>query len=1415
MDSTAGVLSLFHDHTQSWFRDAFDGPTPTQTQGWPVLAEGRDALIIAPTGTGKTLAAFLLRLDSLFRRAECGDLPSAVDTLYITPLKALGNDIALNLEKPLQGIRAKFDQARDDRDVRPLPGIRAAIRHGDTAQSERAAMIKRPPHILITTPESLFLLLTSVNGSRMLSTCRTVIVDELHALLATKRGASLSLSLERLSALCERPPQRIGLSATLALPDEGAAFLCGAAPDGSPRPCAVVRPDAVKRADVAVEAPQVERDAGSVWPAMIRETYHAACANTSTLVFVNGRAPAEKMAAGLCTMAADDGEENPTNFARTHHGSLAKERRLEAERMLKSGSLKCLCATGSMELGIDVGEIDLVVQIGAPPTVAGGLQRLGRAGHSPTRVSRMRVLARTPLDTLDAALTVREMQAQRVEPDRAVRLALDVLAQHMLSCASNSASSPAVVDELLEMSRGAWGYRRLERGALVNTLRMLSGDYERGDMRMVRPRLYYDAIHETVKGDTYTRMLACAASTIPDRGLFAVWLEDGSARLGELDEEFVFEARIGDRFMLGAFAWQIVKIERDRVLVKATERAGAQTPFWKGDGFGRPYEVGRRFGERLRALEESMERAGGSNRLNRPLDLPVDDDASRAIRQLLKDQIEATGAVAHDRRIILEHFKTESGYDALMIHSPFGRRVHLPLSMLLRELILNDVGVDTLAFTGEYGILLTTVGCCELPDGLPAGVVRRHGSNADALVSALAALLPSTPLFGMTFRYAAARAMMFGARNGRRQPLWVQRERGARVLDRALSHPDHPLLVESLRECLTEHMDASGLADMLTQLGDGRIESLELRSAKPSPMTADLMLQFAGFEMYDYDPSPAAAAAARLTPDATVLAAMDSSRLRPPDPSILESAAPAPRLASPDALHAWLLTGGDARADELDAPAEWLESLHDADRVLYVEPGLWIAAEQLSEYECLETNAGIARVVERCLRFRGGMTAAQLEDRYARDLSDIIQTLAASGAVVEYGGVLWHSEVYSLASARTRAALRAAVVTAPPEAYAAWLASRMLPPAGPSRLESALRALSGMSMPLPRWEREILPARVPRYRSLQLDALLLSGIFRWSTKAAEDGVPLITFEETQSEGSSGGATRTADELSSLTEQESRVFATLNERGAMFSAALTQTLGFEARDALLSLAGRGLVGNDSLAPMRALNAAHPRVRSKFLAQAGRWFVSRPAEPGGESAESLLEQAFARWGVVCKETFAQSRGQAGSSSGFSWLEALDILRVWEYTGRVRRGYFARGLSGAQFVRDGDFTAIAAALSAPRPDWIVLPAKDPALAWGRLLPHDPERRFIAVDGSVVAMYGGRVELVAERSGQTLRWWDKGTEAVRALADAYRAERVYPEKTRLTAASFPEGGEDALVEAGFKRDGRAFTLWRLDMSV
>ncbi|GHU78318.1 DEAD/DEAH box helicase [Clostridia bacterium] len=1406
MNEQYNVLSEFHPHTRAWFEETFGGPTETQRQGWPVLAQNRDALIIAPTGTGKTLAAFLLRLDALFRQAERGALPNALETLYITPLKALGNDIALNLEKPLKGIRARFDTARGE-NAPPLPTIRTAIRHGDTTQHDRASMIKMPPHILITTPESLFLLLTSVNGARMLSTTRTVIVDELHAVLATKRGASLSLSLERLAALCEKPPQRIGLSATLALPEEGAAFLSGANPDGSARSCAIVKPDTTKRAEILVEAPQSFPNEGTVWPAIIRETYKDACGNRSTLVFVNGRAPAEKVAAGLCNLAAEDGEENPTSFARTHHGSLSKERRLEAETLLKSGQLKALCATGSMELGIDVGEIDMVVQIGAPPTVAGGLQRLGRAGHSPDRVSQMRILTRTPLDTLDAALTVVEMQSKRVEPDHPCVLCLDVLAQH---CLSAVCTSPETVDALLGMARGAWGYRQLDRDALIRVLKMLSGDYERDDLRMVRPRLYYDAIHETAKGDAYTRMLACAASTIPDRGMFAVWLEDGSARLGELEEEFVFEARIGDRFMLGAFPWQIVRIERDRVLVKATDRNGAQTPFWKGDGIGRAYPVGRQIGERLRTLEESF----GSKRGGGPLDLPVDEDGSRVIKQLLHDQFEAIGALAHDRRLIVEHFRTEAGYQAMMVHSPFGGRVHLPLSILLRQTVNNLTGMETLGFTSEYGILLTAVGDGRIPEGLLARIVRERGTDVEALVSTLAALLPPTPLFSLTFRYAAARAMIFGAKGGRRQPLWIQRERGARALDRALAHPEHPLLIEAMRECLTEHMDTAGLSEVLSQLKDGRIETLELHTEKPSPMTADLMFAFTGFEMYDYDPTPAASHTVRLSPDSTILSAVGAAgSLRPPDPAILEAAAPKPKLASPDALHAWLLTGGDARAEELDAPAEWLELLHGDGRTLYVEPGLWIAAEQLAEYDALAER--LPRIVERCLRFRGGMSVAQLEDRYACELTSVITKLINNGSIIEYDGVLWHTEVYSLASARTRAALRAAVTTAPPEAYAAWLAARMLPPAGSSRLESALRALAGMAMPLARWEGEVLPARIPRYRPAQLDALLLAGVFVWRAEVDINiDEPLITFIETDAGGVIPKKSRND---ATLGMEEQRVVEALSQQGAMFGAALTRALRFETRDALLSLASKGFVGNDSLAPMRALDAAHLRTKTKLLAQAGRWFATVQPESVTDSEteskidvtlESTLETALNRWGILCRETFALTRANTGSS----WSDALDILRVWEYTGRVRRGYFVRGLSGAQFVRDAEFMSITAALGSPRPDWAALPARDPALAWGHILPHADERRFMAVDGTVAVIHGGRIELIAERYGQTLRWWDLGAEPLRALVEAFRAERIYPDKTRLSVSNYPEGGADVLEGAGFKHDGSVYTLWRME---
>jgi ATP-dependent Lhr-like helicase len=1401
----------------------------------------RDALIVAPTGTGKTLAAFLFGVDALVRLAEQSALPDETRILYITPLKALGNDIALNLERPLSGIRARFEAQGVS-----LPMINTAIRHGDTLSSARAAMLRKPPHILITTPESLFLLLTGSNGARMLSTIDTVIVDELHAILATKRGASLSLSLERLASICTKPPQRIGLSATIALPGIGAAFLSGADACGAPRPCVEVIAQTDKRADIFVESPRPLPEENSVWPQLLRETYQAAKSHSSTLVFVNGRATAERMAAGLCALADADAstaersiEKQP--FALTHHGSLSKEARLTAERLFKQGQLKCLCATGSMELGIDVGEIDLVIQVGSVPTIANGLQRLGRAGHSPDRVSVMRVLAKTACEALDAALSAQEMLMKRVEPERPPEGCLDVLSQHCLSMVWREMKS---VDELLTLARGAWGYRALSRDTLIDVLRMLSGDYERGVLQSVRPRLYYDAVNERASGDAYTRMLACAASTIPDRGLFPVYLEDGGVRLGELDEECVFEARVGDRYMLGASAWQIVRIERDRVVVRAATREGAQIPFWKGEGIGRSYAVGKRMGERIRALEDDA----GVKSIMRAL--PVDEAAAKNIATLIREQIDAVGALATDRRIVIERFKTEAGYDALMLHSVFGGRAHTALSMLLRAALERETGAQTLLFHNDQGILFLLVGAQTLP-GAPISLINKYYNNIldgdfipcvaeqdcaapstrgedpsalnRRLADALTELLPPTPLFSLIFRQAAARAMIFGARSGRRQPLWIQRERGARALDIALNNPDHPLLQETLRECLTEHMDVAALADILSGTRTGRIAVAEAHTQKPSPMASDLMMQFAGFEMYDYAPSPASATGVRLKVGATVEAALFAQR--PPDRAALEEAAPKPKVENADALHAWLLTGGDALAEELpahDAPPEiWLEELLRQGRAAYIEPGLWIAMEHAEDYrEALTISPDIyerandgafMRIVARRLRFRGGMSAGQLEGLYARPVDETLSSLVAAGDIVLYQQLYWHAESYRIAGARTRAALRSSVVTAKPAAYAALLAARQLPPPGPSRLDQALIPLSGFALPSERWEREILPARIPRYRPAMLDALLATGRFVWRAhpNGSIDAPPAISFEKAKYEE----LTRDMADISTknaaehlreapLSEQETLVFGALAGHGAMFSAALTIALGFETRDALLSLMRRGLVANDSFAPVRALLTQHPHSRQKLLAQSGRWSTVPTIDQ--KSIDELLMTAFARWAIICKETAA--------IEGLPWSDALDRLRVWEYTGKARRGYFVRGLSGAQFVLDEEFLSVTAALAAPHNDRVVLAANDPAQAWGRILSHEPEKRFILLEGTAVVLRAGVAELIAERHGEQLRWEGDASEALAAFVRAYRAERIYLQKKRLKVKQFPEGGGATLAESGFQKEGDIYTLWKIE---
>lgn len=547
----------FSEKTRQWFLSSVGTPTEAQRMGWQAISQGRDALISSPTGSGKTLAAFLYFLDEMRREQDAGTLAEGLRIVYISPLKALGNDIRQNLERPLAGLGLTDD-------------VRVAVRTGDTDARTRREMVKHPPHILITTPESLYLLLTSLSGREMLKTARTVIVDELHAVVSSKRGAHLFLSLARLDALCGRHVRRVGLSATVNPPEAAARHLTGG------EPCAIIVPHIEKRTELTVDVPVPDMrqlPEHSVWPAIAECILQALDGARTVLAFVDGRAGCERLALKINERAGK-------TLARTHHGCVSREQRLETERMLKSGELRVMVATSSMELGIDVGEIDLVVQVGAPPSVSSLLQRLGRAGHGPGRVSRMRIYPRTAAEAIGCALVCAAAREGRIERVRAPEMCLDVLSQHLVSMA---ATGTYTVDEAARVLSRAYGYRRLASEDVQAVLGMLSGDYERMDDRPVKPRLIYDRLSGRVSGDAYTRMLALPSGcTIPDRGWFAVTLADGT-HLGELDEEFVFEARLGDKFYLGAFPWKIEEITRDRVIVSHTSPEGASSPFWKGD----------------------------------------------------------------------------------------------------------------------------------------------------------------------------------------------------------------------------------------------------------------------------------------------------------------------------------------------------------------------------------------------------------------------------------------------------------------------------------------------------------------------------------------------------------------------------------------------------------------------------------------------------------------------------------------------------------------------------------------------------------------------------------------------------------------------------------------------------------------
>lgn len=1370
---------FFAESTRKWFGESLGEPTAVQTAAWPEIYSGKHTLVSAPTGTGKTLTAFLVFVDRMLAQAAEEKLSEGIQLLYISPLKSLAADIRENLKQPLEGI-CQLEKLSVHAD------IRVAVRTGDTTARERQQMIKKPPHILITTPESLFLLLTSKSGRNMLSTTKAVIVDELHALIDTKRGAHLMLSLARLDVLCGKPLQRIGLSATIEPLSVAADYL-------SPEPVSIVAPTMKKKISIQVLSPKkdegrIEKD--SVWRDIAAQIYEQCQRTKSVIAFVEGRRPAEKLAMYMRELGGED-------YARVHHGSLSKEQRSLVEQDLKQGRIRLLIATSSMELGIDVGEIDQVFQVGQPRTISSTMQRLGRAGHSPEKTSVMQIFPRTAQEALYCGLTAQVARDGGIEHSKPPKMCLDILAQHLVSIAANREYQ---VEGIMPVLKRAYPFRKLKIEDVRSVLRMLAGDYEHERNEPVRPRLLYDRIHDHVEGDSYSRMLAVAAGgTIPDRGMFAVKTENG-VKIGEVEEEFVFESRVGDEFQLGSFHWRVQKITRDTMFVMPSASRRNRLPFWKGDISGRKRMTGIAFGK----IFYNLEQAYYSKHLDEELQkLGLDQTCVEEAASYIDRQMQATQMLPTDRTLIAEHYRDEEGNYQLMIHSVYGNSVNAPLALLLQNRASELTG-DTIQYVSDDdGIVLFSYGGNKLPDDL------LYQIQPDTVHCLLETMIMATSTFNIVFRYNAGRALMMGMNRLKRQPLWIQRMRGAQMLEHAIVHQEHPLIRETKRECLEDYWDMEGVIMLLQDIRNGVVTVRELFLEIPSPMSFLLRKKTEESLMYNY--APATDGVVRTT-NAKL---QEVKELINPDSRQLEKVQE--RRALPEdekQLHTLLMMEGDLVAGELEIPVEWLEKLLRNEQVFYIEPGLWIAAEQAELYEqalLKKESEAMERIAVRLIRYRGAQLTDEIAQRYLWTESEtrqMLDKLVEEEKLVSFEEAYYYKELFDRARTATVKSRRELIQTQNFAGFAAYMIRTMSITAPPAeQLAYAVMRLHGLFFPMEMWENVLFPARVAGYRPELLDSLLSQGTFYW--KMNEQGeVGFLKYEDADWEAY--GNWDVSEETDGFSVREEAVCRMLQKRGACFANVLTQAVSGDSVYAdLVSLVQKGVLCTDSFGPVRYLlnqaaiekMAVRQQVQAKMKhLSAGRWDFARPKKE--KTMEEQVEEALTYTGILCRET---------AKSVISWQQALEVLRVWEYTGKVHRGYFVRDLSGIQFIGEQLFQQIVEELPLPKQDCTWICAVDPAQPYGKLVPHEAGRAFLNVPGTSVAIYGGRVAAVFERKGKQLRVFEpeRAEEILELFVRDFRRKRIYTGMKRIVVKEYPENMAEALKKSGFKSEMQDYVLY------
>ena len=1341
------VLDSFGAATRDWFVGAFRAPTPAQEGAWKAIAKGHHALVVAPTGSGKTLASFLWAIDRLANRSPDG--PAGTRVLYISPLKALGVDVERNLRSPLVGVTQTAKRLGS-----APPPIRVGVRSGDTTQAERRSLSSDPPEILITTPESLFLMLTSAARDTLVH-IDTVIVDEVHAVAATKRGSHLALSLERLDAMLERPAQRIGLSATVKPVEEVARFL------GGRSPVTIVAPKAQKTFDLTVVVPvedMADPDLGSGWPADDGEPREGSAAQNvfdpddplpqrtgsiwphvesaitdlvlqhrSSIVFANSRRLAERLTARLneeyverleaaagieesalaargtpaksavlaasgstrglpvAVATAPDKPDLAAPLARAHHGSVSKEQRGLIEDDLKSGRLRCVVATSSLELGIDMGAVDLVVQVGAPPSVASGLQRVGRAGHQVGEISKGVVFPVHQADLIHAAVAADRMLKGEIESLRVPANPLDVLAQQTVAaCALEQLD----VEGWLETVRRSAPFAALPRSAYDAVLDLLAGRYPSDEFAELRPRIVWDRDAGTITGRPGAQRLAVTSGgTIPDRGLFGVFLigadasrgnEGGGNRVGELDEEMVYESRVGDVFSLGATSWRIQEITHDRVLVLPAFGEPGRVPFWKGDGLGRPVELGRAVG----AFQRKLAAAKDDEAVTLAEDIGLDRRAVTNLVKFVREQAEATGGVPSDRTLVLERFRDELGDWRIVLHSPFGMQVHAPWALAVGARLAERYGIENGAMAADDGIVLRVPDTDAEPPGADLFVF-----EPDELDQIVTTEVTSSALFSSRFRECAARALLLPRYNpGRRSPLWQQRQRASQLLDVAKKYPTFPIIFETIREVLQDVYDLPALKELAAAIESRSLRILEVETPTASPFARSLLFSYVGAFMYEGDSPLAERKAQALALDPTLLSELlGRVELRELlDPDVVDSTerelqrlAADRRLAGVEGAADLLRLLGPLTVDELAA------RLHVAEIPATSEQATALATELITTHRAIEASwAGetwiaaiedaarlrdalgvplpigvpiafiepvadpLGDLVARYARTHGPFTAAGAALRLGLGVAVVTDTLrrlrderrVAEGEFRPGGtGTEWcDAEVLRRLRRRSLAALRKEVEPVEQTAFARFLpewqhvGQRAL--RGVDGVATVIEQLAGVPAPASAWETLILPSRVRDYSPAMLDELTATGELAWSGAgrlAGNDGWIALHMADslplTLPEAVAGDR--------SPLEQE--VLATLGGGGAFFFRQLADTVG-ASDDTLLmtaiwNLVWDGLVTNDTFAPVRALTGSgHTAHRTQRRAPRARSYRGRgrPALP----VRSGPPAAAGRWAIL---------------------------------------------------------------------------------------------------------------------------------------------------------------------------------------